>query len=110
MDTKIKEAYKVMQAEWVKENDVRVGDTVRILRCYISCELGCSAAGCNYTGRQGIISGIYDAYLYLGPLGQNPFFVLEIVDQPRETEEMVEIKGKKWSKSTIAEALRQYAG
>jgi len=107
------EAYKVLQKAWVEENDVRKGDIVRVLRPAKSHEIGwvCSWNDGVMTKKVGMtqrIGKISNQWVNLSDSYNYPFFVLEIVDQPREKEEMIEIDGKKISKSTIKEALRNH--
>ncbi len=125
---KIQEAYQVMQAEWVKLNDVQVGDKVRCIRFFGNNELGCFAESATETGKQGkdrcvqdeAVGVVYCVFknriaIEYGPpyseygLWSFPFFVLDIVDQPREKPEtMVRIDGKDYSESTIKNALKEY--
>ncbi len=105
----IKEAYEVMQAEWVRVNDVQKGDTVRILRDYNTYELGCDAGGDDNTEKQSRVVSTKNRHIGVAGFGFVPFFVLEIVDQPRDKSKMIDIKGKKWSEDTIAEALKAHA-
>jgi len=123
--TKLEEAYKVMQAAWVKENNVQVGDTVVAMRHFKEHEMGCSCCEtqsrkddpmgrCVDDGAIAIITHISSQNMRLdfGPKYAGtwsfPFFVLKIVGRKKE-EKMVEIGGKKWSEATIAEALRKHA-
>ena len=87
----IKEAYCVMQAEWVKLYDVKVGTKVRVLRAGVKNELGSHA----YSHAQeelnkhyllGEIRSINPDYIDFTSkdiMGwMTPFFVLEVVGQP----------------------------
>ncbi len=123
MDTKIQEAYKTLQAEWVRVNDVRVGDKVRGLVKVGPDYLGGDTSDLTSGSREqfidnkavGTIRSVESDYVYLDcglnycGLWSFPFFVLEIVDQPRDKSKMIEIKGKLWSEDTIDEALRKHA-
>ena len=79
----IKEAYKVMQAEWVKLYDVKVGTEVKLLRGYQDYELGCN---CLSVQDPKLFGGIVDK-IRNNSIRTNgtihPFFVLEVVGQPK---------------------------
>lgn len=111
----IKEAYKVMQAAWVKEYDVRVGDTVKVLRIAKSHETGWDnnwpsdrfvdktgkVADIRTTGSGVQIGGDCDNFLF-------PFFCLEKVKSAPHTiafdgQESVEISDKSYK--ALKEAL-----
>ncbi len=115
----LQEAYEVMQAEWVRINDMQVGDEVRVV-----IKFGCHEMGYDNTawydpqvkketmGCVGEILAINNRSIKVKSNGnwwRYPFFALEIVDQPREAEAMIEIRGKKWSEDTIVEALRNHS-
>lgn len=107
----IKEAYRVMQAEWVRINNVQVGTRVRCTREYVMNEMGSCVMGKDavYVGQEYTVAGIYEQYIACDECGRtpyHPFFALEVIGQP---ENMIEIEGKKWSEATIAEALRNHA-
>lgn len=111
----IKEAYQVMQKAWVEENDVRVGDTVRILRENGNHELGSNSFPHSKAefhnkieNRTFSITNINKTYVQCDGYSVS-WFILGIVDQPRDTSKMIKIKGKKWSEDTIAEALKAHA-
>ncbi len=88
-----KELYKAMQALWVEENDVRVGDKVRVLRPHRSYELGSIGAAHDEEellrrGKEGVVNDIGRGYVQIA-LAQDDHFLLafhqlEIVDQPRD--------------------------
>ena len=86
------ELYKQMQAVYVEENDLRVGDTVRILRGAADNEMGCDSVrttaggtGCKDVkiGTIVKIEAIRGSHVRAGRSNW-PFFVLEIVAQPRD--------------------------
>lgn len=102
--TKIQEAYQTMQAEWVRVNDVRVGDKVRCMRQFAQHDLGFDGLGWAYsTSKEGLfnkpvsITDFWSRCVLLKCAGgyewQFPFFVLEIVDQPRKVE--IEVRTEK---------------
>ncbi len=93
----IKEAYKVMQAEWVKLYDVKVGTKVKVLRGYEKGELGLDDFGidtpdqCRNKGDKvkqqasGTVSEMVNKGILVDFSGNEytfPFFVLEVVGQP----------------------------
>ena len=89
--------YAERQAQWVKENNVKVGTKVRIIRSFVTYEDGCTvwwASDMNNTiGKEGTITnidhngvgfrvgfrvsitGAYCGYWY-------PYFVLEVIKEP----------------------------
>lgn len=114
----IKEAYKVMQAAWIKDNDIKVGDTVRVVRKFKEDELGYNGVKGTQFGVVGQVETIQDKDgieledIGTPPTGESrwfPFFALEFVSHA-VAENMIEINGKKWSEATIAEALKKHAG
>ncbi|KKK79373.1 hypothetical protein LCGC14_2834170 [marine sediment metagenome] len=100
----ITEAYKIMQAAWVDLYDVKVGDTVRVLREMRRNELGC----------RGGLSGKTDEkcqykITHIDPnaigirSGDWPFFVLEKIESALHTiafdgSEPVEVPDNVWEK------------
>ncbi len=91
------ELYKKMQALWVEENGVKVGDKVKVLRQFGEYELGSNVLRSKWKpekadmiGHVFPISQIYDTSISINSPKDNrrefPFFVLEIVDQPRDPE------------------------
>jgi len=80
MKMSLKEAYKTMQAAWVKLHNVEVGDTVKILRNTRQDELGSIGGYCNWmTGKERQVSFIGKNYIGLEQVGYFPFFCLEVV-------------------------------
>ena len=80
----IKEAYKVMQAAWVDLYDVKVGDTVRVLRSPKNNELGCICAGSrDYVGERKVVERICCDFIEAGPYW--PFFCLEKIKSALHT-------------------------
>ncbi len=106
----IKLVYKIMQAEWVRINDVKIGTTVKITRLYKTDEMGCDADGIgdsnHWIGKEFTVNRIQDNHIVAGCY--HPFFVFEVVRQP-EPEKMLMVRGKEYSESTIANALQEYA-
>ena len=92
----IKEAYKTMQAEWVKLYDVKVGTKVKVLRTNKLLELGTTACGHTQSeidedGELAVVYNIVDREITVATtsLGNHrfyPFFVLEVVGQPKVKE------------------------
>ena len=89
------ERYRQMQAVYVEENDLRVGDKVKVLRSNTVGELGSyvpayGQAEIEEWGAQVEVRAIGYGYIAVkirdGLFRNMPFFVLEIVDQPREPE------------------------
>lgn len=91
---KKKPSYEERQAEWIKENNIKIGDKVRILRTFSSGEDGCSVP-INPEGKMdclvgtiGEISGISSGSIGVHDDKRNhswrwPYFVLEKVeDEP----------------------------
>lgn len=89
-----KQWYEDGQALWVEENNVKVGDKVRVLRHFGEDELGFSEAGskcskekAGFVGRTLPICSIANNWIRLdskSECGWNyafPFFVLEIVER-----------------------------
>ena len=112
----IKEAHQVMQ----KASGIRVGDKVRVLRSAKRGEMG-SYDGIDYTeAYKTAIGKIFEVqdmaegdvnWIQLRTASPQrslfvPFFVLEVI---KPAEKMIEINGKQWSESTIAEALKKHA-
>jgi len=83
-----KEAYKHLQASWIKLYNVKVGDTVRILRDMCSDELGCKGhKSLEIRGLERKIDKIGPDYIHLEEGGYWPFFCLELVKKAEpETE------------------------
>lgn len=104
----IKEAYKIMQAKWVKINNVQVGTVVKIIREYKTDEMGCAAGSLHgidhWNEKANMVTRIESNYIYTEVC--HPFFALEVVKQP---EKMLMVQGKEYSESTIANALREYS-
>lgn len=84
--TKIQEAYQTLQAEWVRVNDVRVGDRVKIKKDFVVDALG-SDSGIHKASEmvRRIARICNDRIVMESPGWFCPFFVLEITAQPRET-------------------------
>ena len=86
----IKEAYKTMQAEWVKLHDVKVGTKVRVLRDTLANEMGYYGLATYDADREDSIAEIACNSPCNGiRLGEDigsgcwyPFFALEVVGQP----------------------------
>ena len=99
------ELYAEMQARWVKDNNVKVGDTVRILRDMKEDELGC-AGGASYECR-GIETKIEEiTLLYIGSEneGRWPFFCLEVIKKAEPTIKITcEVNDKKVSLKALSE-------
>ncbi len=107
----IKEAYKVMQAAWVDLYDVKVGDTVRVLRVPKHYELGAEcdteAAKESMVGGQHKIKEIKPQHILLktsdGMARNFPFFCLEKIKSKPHTiafdgSEPVEVPDDVWEK------------
>ncbi len=103
----IKEAYKVMQAQWVIDNDIEVGDKVKILRAIKTNELGSCGGRGDYANKIGKIGCIADNYIDMTTYGFFPFFTLELVEKKKE-EKMITVKGKEYSEDTLHKALQAY--
>ncbi len=88
----IKEAYKVMQAAWVDLYDVKVGDTVRMLRVAKSEELGwdtcwVSPMNCR-VGQSGVVKTILETDIgveFEDDWHNFPFFCLEKIKSALHT-------------------------
>ena len=104
----IKEAYRVMQAQWVKDNDIRVGDTVMVVKDWKSNELGFSGGAWGGHRDEQVIEDIFPNCLLLFGTSCTPFFALEFISHTPVEEKMVDIDGKKFSLSTIKEALKAH--
>lgn len=105
----IEKAYKVMQAAWIEENNIKVGDTVKVVRDWGMSELGFTGADWSAHRENQIVKEIFDDSLCLSQSCLTPFFALEFVSHAPVAENMIEINGKKWSEATIAEALKKHA-
>ena len=83
----IKECYKTMQNEWVKLYDVKVGTKVKVIREYGDNEMGCDCVGTSSIGGyNGQVFKIKDGCIRINCDGSttiHPFFVLEVVGQPK---------------------------
>ncbi len=106
-DMDIKEAYKVMQAAWVDLYDVKVGDTVKVVKGMSSNELGCwctetgNSRKANKIGETLKIQSIAERYISLAVSGDWPFFCLEKIKSKPHTiafdgQEPVEISDKSY--------------
>jgi len=113
---KLQEAYKVMQAAWVKEHNVEVGDKVRVTGTAKRGSLGFLPEVSwekELSGRIGkvfTVHGFKDRHIDLGggePYA--PFFVLELVEKAKKPEKMIEVKGRQYSEDTLVEMIRQYS-
>lgn len=90
------QSYEERQAEWVKENDIKLGDKVRILRKFNDFENGCDV-GMNKDGKMdslvgtvGKVSAIDDESIEVDSEGDCwfwPYFVLEKVENEPEAED-----------------------
>lgn len=122
----LKEAYKVMQAAWVKENNIEVGDKVKCLRPFNAHELGCHSISSDSTNcprkgefvkdeAVGAIRQINTEYLWIdcgtkyGGHWNFPFFVLELVEKAKKPEKMVTVKGREYSEDTLQKMIQQYS-
>lgn len=115
---KVVETYKVMQKAWVEENDVKVGDRVKILRANKFNELGSDTYDhtereLGRRGRFATIDEICPSRINVRISSSNhyilPFFVLEIVEKvAKEPEQMITVNGKEYSESTLAKAMQEY--
>ena len=82
----IKEAYKVMQAQWVEDNDVKVGDTVKVLKSPDNNELGCVCAGHRDTvGNEMVVTKIRKDSIEIEGAPRAPFFCLEKIKSKPHT-------------------------
>ena len=101
------EAYKVLQAAWVRLYNVEVGDIVRLVKAAKSYELGCTSSFCNSLddiGREFIVKAIHSE----GGLKVNgwfvPFFCLEFVKKAEPTVEITcKVNGEVTSLKTLSE-------
>lgn len=108
-DMNIEEAYKVLQAQWVKDNNVEVGDTVRVLRKAKTNELGWQNTWTPFmksgqTLRVKSIS-INNVNLDVTPWGLGyPFFCLEFVKKAEPTIEITcKVNGKVTTLKTLSD-------
>lgn len=108
----IKQAYKVMQAA----SGIKVGDKVKVLRMAKDYEMGWREVWAatmdemvdkSFKTTRLTEQGVYCANKH-GNSYCFPFFVLEIVEKAKQ-EKMIDIYGKMWSESSIAEALKNHA-
>ena len=111
---KLKEAYGVMQAEWVRINDVQAGDKFKLLRGYGYDELGCNCFSCreDFGDGKGVVVEIGTDYIVCskhcnGDTWNHPFFALEIIEKAKN-ENMITVKGKKYSEDTLDLAIKKY--
>ena len=111
-EMKLKEAYKVLQAEWVKLYNVEVGDTVRVLSApKENDELG-TVGCCESEGKKRMIGNSYEILrINSGTVAGIsiygwvfPFFCLELVKKAEPKIEInVKINGKTAKLSQISE-------
>ncbi len=111
-EMEIKEAYKLMQAQWVKDNDIKVGDTVRVVRKWRNYECGCIFRFfpdnfARIAKEDQVIKDISDAYVRIDIMNF-PFFALEFISHAPVVEKMIVVKGKEYSKETLDKAIKQY--
>lgn len=110
----IKEAYKTMQAEC----GIDIGDTVKVLRSFKHNEMGYSGCPLDATGVTGTVTGSqgkdgirvtfdkeHDDY---GTWHWFPFFVLKLIEKKKD-ENMITVKGKEYSESTLHKAIQEYS-
>jgi len=101
----IREAYQVLQAEWVKLYNVEVGDTVKVLRKAKKNELGWSNSweSCMFVKQKKRVEGIGHNIVLDDGYGY-PFFVLEFVEKGEPKIEIdVRINGRTVKLSEISE-------
>jgi len=105
----LQEAYKTMQAAWVKLHNVEVGDTVRVIRCTRPDELGYRGKATNAVGHISTIRYIQGCdgikLSECSPSGfWFPFFCLEVVKKAEPKIEVTcKINGKAMPLSTLSE-------
>ncbi len=117
----LKEAYKVMQAAWVKEVGLEVGDTVKVLRSNVGGELGSNACGQTknelvLNGNMAKVSEITERNIWVLSDGSGcpytmcfPFFTLEFIKKAeKKPEKMVSVRGKEYSEDTLQKMIQQY--
>jgi len=94
-----KEAYQHLQASWVKDNNIKVGDIVKVLRIPKRNELGSDCwSACYYqtaVGTEISVDFVYPDKIVLDGYGW-PFFCLEFVRKaPPKIKITCEVNGKK---------------
>lgn len=114
----IKEAYEVMQKAWVEKYGIVRGSRVRILRSNDGHELGSFAIlhsqgeFDSYPHKTATVKDVECRSVAIDVDGDQvryyPWFALEFISSP-ESEDMIDINGKKWSISTVKEALKKHA-
>ena len=115
------QSYEERQAEWVKENDIKLGDKVRILRKFNDFENGCDV-GMNKDGKMdslvgtvGKVSAIDDESIEVDSEGDCwfwPYFVLEKVEDEYVPFDLSDSKDRdflrgKWVKTKQPESESQ---
>ena len=102
----IEEAYKVMQAEWVRLYNVEVGDTVKVLRAAKTRELGWGNSWemVMNAGSEREVRSVSDGNIDLDDGYGYPFFVLELVKKAEPTIEInIKINGETRKLSDISQ-------
>ncbi len=122
---KNKEAYKTLQAAWVKLYNVEVGDTVRLLRTTSCGEMGWYGSCCCLFSQTKVVGDVMTVrgivadsrYIELSwpPKKKSsnscyaPFFALEFVSKAEKPEVMITLSnGNEVSMSTIEAALQEH--
>jgi hypothetical protein len=119
----LKEAYKVMQAAWIKAIGLEVGDTVKGVQPFKKNPLGSECTEAyphNGKGRfakgdgLGIVKRINQNEIIVNCIDNGgdwsfPFFALEFVEKAKKPEKMVTVKGREYSEDTLQKMIQQYS-
>ena len=115
----IKEAYRIMQSEWVELYGIKVGSRLKVVRENRTDELGSDSwphvqREFDKYGTSVEVTHIhYDAISVTTPTGavwKMPFFVLEFIENPEppKPEKMITVCGKEYSESMLDKMAKQY--
>lgn len=103
--------YEYLQAQWVEKNNVKVGDTFRVIRGWSQEEFGWTQ-GATPLGENVLIEGIYEDFIGVQSSSKEcwgvPYFVLEKVNVLIEPQYELKVKYNPPTNEDIGEVQHRY--